>query len=92
MKAVGELWNSGEKEPGEPALEIIHTHYNASATARNPSLALVKFSSVFHDEHGGPEGTPTLLEACKEYFVKTGTKSACFEDLKVYLEMLKETG
>ena len=90
VKAVGELWNSGEKEPGKAALEIILTHCSASATARNPNLALVKFSSVFHDEHDGPEGTPTLLEACKEYFVKTGTKSACFEDLKVYLEMLEE--
>ena len=90
VKAVGELWNSGEKEPGKAALDIILTHCSASATARNPNLALVKFSSVFHDEHDGPEGTPTLLEACKEYFVKTGTKSACFEDLKVYLEMLEE--
>ncbi|RPA91322.1 hypothetical protein L873DRAFT_1794936 [Choiromyces venosus 120613-1] len=91
VKAVGELWNSGEKEPGKIALEIILAHCSASATTRNPNLALVKFSSVFHDEHGGPEGTPTLLEACKEYFTKTGTKSACFEDLKVYLEMLEET-
>ncbi|CAZ79814.1 unnamed protein product [Tuber melanosporum] len=91
VKAVGELWNDGEKEPGKAALEIILAHCNASAAARNPNLALVKFSSVFHDEHGGPEGTPTLLEACKEYFAKTGTKSACFEDLKVYLEMLEET-
>ncbi|CUS10720.1 unnamed protein product [Tuber aestivum] len=91
VKAVGELWSSGEKEPGRAALEVILTHCTASATARNPNLALVKFSSVFHDEHGGPEGTPTLLEACKEYFAKTGTKSACFEDLKVYLEMLEET-
>ncbi|PWW76161.1 hypothetical protein C7212DRAFT_363414 [Tuber magnatum] len=91
VKAVGELWNSGEKEPGRAALEIILTHCTASSAARNPNLALVKFSSVFHDEHGGPVGTPTLLEACKEYFAKTGTKSACFEDLKVYLEMLEET-
>ena len=53
---------------------------------------LVKFSSVFHNEHGGPDGIPTLLEARKEYLVKTGTKSACFEDLKVYPEMLEEPG
>ncbi|PUU75795.1 hypothetical protein B9Z19DRAFT_1067135 [Tuber borchii] len=45
---------------------------------------------VFRDEHDGPGGTPTLLEACKEYFVKTGAKSACFDDLKEYLEMLAE--
>jgi N-terminal acetyltransferase B complex non-catalytic subunit len=54
-------------------------------------LALVKFASVFHDRHGGPEGTPTLLEACKEYFTRTGAKSCCFEDLQAYLEMLEET-
>ena len=71
-------------------MEIIITHYSASATARNSNPVLVKFSSVFHDEHDRPGGTPTLPEACKEYFVKTGTKSACLEDLKVCLEMLEE--
>lgn len=91
VKSAGELYNQENKSHGTKALEVILSH-RATATpgaSRNADLALVKFASLFHDHHEGPEGTPTLLEACKEYFTKTGTKSCCFEDLQNYLEMLE---
>lgn len=91
VKSAGELYNQENKSHGTKALEVILSH-RITATAgsvRNADLALVKFASLFHDHHEGPEGTPTLLEACKEYFTRTGTKSCCFEDLQNYLEMLE---
>lgn len=91
VKAAGELYNQENKDQGNKALEVILSHRQTAkeGTSRNADLALVKFSSLFHDHHEGPEGTPTLLEACKEYFTKTGTKSCCFEDLQNYLETLE---
>lgn len=91
VKSAGELYNQENKSHGTKALEVILSHRATAApgTSRNADLALVKFASLFHDHHEGPEGTPTLLEACKEYFTKTGTKSCCFEDLQNYLEMLE---
>lgn len=91
VKSAGELYNQENKSQGTKALEVILSHRIAAVkgTARNADLALVKFASLFHDHHEGPEGTPTLLEACKEYFTRTGTKSCCFEDLQNYLEMLE---
>ncbi|KAL7273222.1 mitochondrial distribution and morphology [Rhizina undulata] len=92
VTSAGELYHQSIKEPGIKALETILAH-RASATdanSRNADLALVKFASLFYDKENGPEGTPMLLEACKEYFVKTGEKSCCFEDLERYLQMLDE--
>jgi N-terminal acetyltransferase B complex non-catalytic subunit len=91
VKAAGELYNQENKDQGNKALEVILQHRETAktGTSRNADLALVKFASLFHDHHEGPEGTPTLLEACKEYFTRTGTKSCCFEDLQNYLEMLE---
>lgn len=91
VKSAGELYNQENKSQGTKALEVILSHRIAATagTVRNADLALVKFASLFHDHHEGPEGTPTLLEACKEYFTRTGTKSCCFEDLQNYLEMLE---
>ncbi|KAF8539658.1 N-acetyltransferase B complex non catalytic subunit-domain-containing protein [Trichophaea hybrida] len=89
--AAGKLYDDGDKAVAKESLEKILKHRKALPTgsSRHGDLALVKFSSLFHDKNDGPEGTPTLLEAVEDYFVNTGNKSCCFEDIQVYLEMLE---
>jgi N-terminal acetyltransferase B complex non-catalytic subunit len=92
VTAAGKLYDDGDKSVAKESLEKILEHRKALPTGstRHGDLALVKFASLFHDKNDGPEGTPTLLEALDEYFVKTGSKSCCFEDVQIYLEMLEE--
>jgi N-terminal acetyltransferase B complex non-catalytic subunit len=91
--AAGKLYDDGDKPVAKESLEKILEHRKAlpAGSSRHGDLALVKFSSLFHDKNDGPEGTPTLLEAVEEYFVNTGNKSCCFEDIQVYLEMLEDS-
>lgn len=91
--AAGKLYDDGGKGVAKESLEKILEHRKAlpPGSSRHGDLALVKFSSLFHDKNDGPEGTPTLLEALQEYFVNTGSKSCCFEDIQVYLEMLEDS-
>ena len=63
---------------------------------RNSELAMVKFASIFHAKEGeplysaAPEGTPSLVNACKRYFDQIGDKNCCFEDLGKYVEQFDE--
>jgi len=93
VMAAGKLYDDGDKTVAKESLETILEHRKALPTgsSRHGDLALVKFSSLFHDKNDGPEGTPTLLEAVEEYFVNTGSKSCCFEDVQKYLEMLEDS-
>jgi N-terminal acetyltransferase B complex non-catalytic subunit len=92
VTAAGKLYDDGDKSVAKESLQKILEHRKALPTGstRHGDLALVKFASLFHDKNDGPEGTPTLLEALQEYFVNTGNKSCCFEDIQNYLEMLEE--
>ena len=91
--AAGKLYDAGDKVVSKESLDKIIAHKKAAraGSSRHADLALVKFSSLFHDKRDGPEGTPTLLEATEEYFGKTGNKNCCFEDLQCYLEMLEDS-
>ncbi|KAI5805362.1 N-acetyltransferase B complex non catalytic subunit-domain-containing protein [Peziza echinospora] len=82
LKTVKEYLDSSSVGGGAPA-------------TRNSELAMVKFASLFHGEKGRdvlppPEGTPTLVEACKRYFEKVGSKTCCFEDLGRYLDVFDD--
>ncbi|KAI5783552.1 N-acetyltransferase B complex non catalytic subunit-domain-containing protein [Geopyxis carbonaria] len=93
VQAAGKLYEEGDKEVSKRALDLIVNHRQkvSIGASRNGDLALVKFSSLFHDSNDGPEGTPTLLEAIEEYFDRIGSKSCCYEDLQEYLEMLEDS-
>lgn len=93
VESAGKLYDAGDKEVSKAALKTILDHRESPAgkASRNGDLALVKFSSLFHDKKDGPEGTPTLLEALQQYFDKIGTKVCCFEDIQTYAEMLEES-
>jgi len=93
VMAAGKLYDDGDKTVAKESLEKILKHRKGLPTgsSRHGDLALVKFSSLFHDKNDGPEGTPTLLEAVEEYFVNIGSKSCCFEDIQKYLEMLEDS-
>ena len=89
--AAGKLYDEGDKGIAKESLAKILKHREGlpAGSLRHGNLALVKFASFFHDKNDGPEGTPTVLEAVQEYFVNTGNKTCCFEDIQNYLEMLE---
>lgn len=89
VEAAAEL---GNNETAQKALETILAHRKNASTggSRNADLALVKFASLFNKAESRPDGTPTLQDACKEYFERIGGRSCCFEDLERYLQKLDE--
>lgn len=93
VTASGKLYDEGDKSIAKESLEKIlnHRKFLPTGATRHGDLALVKFASIFHDKNDGPEGTPTLLEAVQDYFVNTGNKSCCFEDMQTYLELLEKS-